>query len=180
MPPRPRRDDPPTDDPPPLHPALQRLPRAVCILTAAYDGRRRGLRVHFVQTAATEPPSVSIAIPKGQPISPLIRDARAFGLCIAAEDDTSFAKRFAPATREHHHNDNEHDDPPHDDPFEPFEPFTLTTGAPLLSRAAACLDCRVTVHLDAETDHELFIAEIVDARVPDHQRQPAVRTGEPD
>jgi len=111
-----------------------------------------------------------VALPKGEPISPLIRDSRAFGLCITAEDDRSIARRFA--TTPHHDNQ-----PHHDDPFHAFEPYTLETGSPLLPRAAACLDCRVTMHLDVETDHELYIAEVVNSKLPDQPKEPAVQTG---
>jgi flavin reductase (DIM6/NTAB) family NADH-FMN oxidoreductase RutF len=151
----PSRDQP---DAPPFdeQPALRLIPHGVFVMTAAHDGRRLGLRVGFVQLAAIDPPSVSIALPKGQPISPLVRDAHSFGLCIIAEAERSLARRFA-ATDD--------DDEFGADPFDALACYTLETGSPLLERAAACLDCEVSMHIDCETDHELYIATVIASRV---------------
>ena len=146
------------------HDAIARIPSGVFVMTAAYDGKRTGLRVHLVQRAADFPPSVSVALQKGHPISPLVRDARAFGLCLVAEDDHFLGRRFIDA-------DFNEDD----DPFDAIEVVTRETGSPLISRAMAWLDCSVSMHIDFDSDHEIYIAEVVDSAVNHPQAIPGVR-----
>lgn len=109
------------------------------------------MTVHWVQRAALAPHSISLALPKGHIISPIVRDARAFGLCQIPSDDRILDRRF------------EREPNPDNDPFDALDVFRLETGAPMLHRAAACLDCRVSMHIDFDADHELFVAEIVAA-----------------
>ncbi len=156
---------------------LWQVPRGLFIMTAAWEGVRAGLRVDLVQVAATDPPSVSVALPKGMPISPLVRDARAFGLCIASDADAAVARRFE-HDRTPSHTDSEHPTSM-PDPFDGFDTAELETGAPLLKRAVCCLDCRVTMHIDFEADHELFIAEVVAGLPVNDDAGPAIRTGDP-
>lgn len=137
-------------------PALSLLPRGVYIMTASHDGKRVGVIVELLQLVATDPPSVSLALPKGQPISPLVRDSHAFGICVVPEGDAFLPRHFA-------RRDVGVED--FADPFDGIETYTLATGSPLIERAAACLDCSVTMHIDFEGDHELYIASVVLSRV---------------
>ncbi len=144
---------PPLPNGPPIDPAaLDGIPESRYIMTASFENRRAGLMVRWVQRAAFAPHSISLAMPKGQIISPLVRDARAFGLCQIASDDRMLERHFSQPVRD--------DD---DDPFDAIEIFQLHTGAPLIKRAAMCLDCRVSMHIDFDADHELFMAEVVAA-----------------
>lgn len=152
------------DTAPGLREALARIPTGICVMTAAYDGKRTGLCVHLVQRAADTPPSVSVAMQKGHPISPLIRDARAFGLCIVADDDRFLERRFTDA-------DFNEDD----DPFDAIETTVRETGAPLITRSLTSLDCRVSMHIDFDSDHEIYIAEVVAAVINHPAGTPAVR-----
>jgi flavin reductase (DIM6/NTAB) family NADH-FMN oxidoreductase RutF len=162
---RPIGDDGP---PPPLHPALTRIPRSRYVLTASFEGRRAGLCVDLVQVAAALPPSVSLALPKGRPISPLVRDARCFGLCQVEAGDRFWARKFP----DEHPGDPELQSA---DPFDGVAVVTHDTGAPLLARALTWLDCRVTMHIDFDSDHELYIAEVVGAALNSADGSPLVR-----
>lgn len=154
MPPSKRSKD-VSPEPPPIgeQPALSLLPRGVFVMTAAFDGRRLGRCVELVQLASTDPPSVSLALPKGQPISPLVRDSHSFGLCLVPEGDSYLSRRFANADEED------------GDPFDALACYTLETGSPLIERAVACFDCEVSMHIDFEGDHELYIAMVVGSRL---------------
>ncbi len=152
-------------------PALARIPRGKFVMTASFEGRRLGLCVELVQIAATEPATVSIALPKGQPISPLVRDAHCFGLCLVPEGDSFLSRRFATI-----------DEEDGGDPFDALDCYTLSTGAPLIRRAAACFDCEVSMHIDCEADHELYIATVVDSKEHDQPAdagEPAPRSARP-
>jgi flavin reductase (DIM6/NTAB) family NADH-FMN oxidoreductase RutF len=154
-----RSRQPGQDLPPPRpigeQPALSLLPRGAYIMTAAFDGRRVGVMVELLQLAATDPPSVSLALPKGQPISPLVRDSHAFGICVVPPGDAFLPRHFA-------RRDIGVEDLP--DPFDGMGVYTLETGSPLIERAAACFDCSVTMHIDFEGDHELYIASVIASR----------------
>lgn len=142
--------------------ALGLLPSGVFVLTASYESTRAGLLVHWVQQAGFHPPLITVAVPKGQMIGPLIRDAHCFGLCQLARTDRFLDRRFTP------------EEMPPGDPFLAIETETWMTGAPMITRAMAAFDCRVVRHLDFESDHEFFVGEVVAARILDRAGRPAV------
>jgi flavin reductase (DIM6/NTAB) family NADH-FMN oxidoreductase RutF len=163
--PRVRREPPMSPPPPgPIDPAaLDRIPESRFVMTASFENRRAGMAVRWVQRAALAPHSISLALPKGHVISPIVRDARAFGLCQIASDDRMLDRRFDNA------------EPDEVDPFDALEVFRLETGAPMLRRAVMCLDCRVSMHIDFDADHELFVAEVVAAVIGAGHDAPIVR-----
>jgi len=154
------------------HPALDLLPRPLFVLTALFEGYRRGQLLRHVQLSSTVPPTVTIALPKGQPISPLIRDSKAFGLCQIPDDDEFLERKFA---RAHLSGFDEGNGEP--DPFDSLDPILGVTGSPLIARALSCIDCRVTMHLDFDTDFELYIGEVVYSTVNRPDGEPLIRIG---
>ncbi|HVZ93958.1 MAG TPA: flavin reductase family protein [Phycisphaerales bacterium] len=146
--------------------AIGLVPSGVFVLTAEYEGLRAGLLVHWVQQAGFDPPLMTVAVPKGQTIGPLIRDAHAFALCQVARGDRLLERKFMS------------EEMPAGDPFISLETVTLATGAPVLTRALAAFDCRVVRHLDFESDHEFFVGEVVAARILDREGRPAVHLRE--
>ena len=152
------------------HPALDMIPRPLFVLTALFEGYRRGQLVRHVQLSSTSPPTVSVAIPKGQPISPLIRDSQAFGLCQISDDDGFLERKFA----EGHLSGFDEQEA---DPFDSLDPIQGVTGAPLIARALTCIDCRVTMHMDFETDFELYIGEVVFSSANQPDAEPLIRIG---
>ena len=59
---------------------LDQIPSGVFLLTGAFGDMRGGALVRWVQQVASQPPMLVIAIEKGQPLSPIIRDSRGFAL----------------------------------------------------------------------------------------------------
>jgi flavin reductase (DIM6/NTAB) family NADH-FMN oxidoreductase RutF len=128
---------------------LEGIPAGVYVLTAAHDHDRSGTLVHWVQRCSVEPPMLMVALPKGQPIVPLIRDSRSFALCRIAEDDFFLMKKFGtPPDRS-------------EDPFVTLRTMRAVTGSPILFRAKSYLDCEVVRHLDFDTDHRLYVAQVL-------------------
>jgi len=123
------------------------------VMTSGYENDRAGTLVHWVSRAADEPPLVSVAVPKGHAIEPLIRDSRAFALCVIDPEDRrlrgAFAHACAPDERS--------------DPFDSLEVRALTTGSPVLARSPLVLDCEVVRHFDLEADHEFYVGQVVNA-----------------
>ncbi len=152
------------------HPAMQLLPRPLFVITASFENHRRGQIVRYVQLASTAPPCVSVAMPKGQPISPLIRDSKAFGLCQIPDSDDFLERKFASA----HLTGFDEDEV---DQFDSIETDPGQTGSPLIRRALLWLDCRVSMHLDLDTDFELYIGEVVASSLRMEEGEPLVRIG---
>lgn len=135
--------------------ALARLGApAVCIMTAAFDDTRTGVRVLTVQQCATEPVLLCVAVRKGHSIEPLIRDSRHFGLCVVKPDDRLVIRKFP-----------EDSDPDAADPFDAFTTLRFKSAAPIIGRSIAAFDCEVVRHFDLEADHELYVGSIHEARV---------------
>ncbi len=128
--------------------AIHRIPHGRFLLTAAYDGRRTGVLVEWVQQCATNPPMVMIAIATGSPVTPLIRDSRVFALCQISADDKLLARKFATAPAQG------------DDPFYSIRTTTAPSGSPIVQRAAAFLDCELIRQVDRESDCGLYVGMV--------------------
>jgi flavin reductase (DIM6/NTAB) family NADH-FMN oxidoreductase RutF len=134
--------------------ALSTLGGGVFILTAAHDDQRHGMRVLSVQQCSLEPRLISVATRKGHPIEPLIRDSHAFAICKIDPSQKLVLRKFLTEAG-----------PEFEDPFDSFVVESMRTGSPILSRCVAAFDCEVVRHFDLEADHEIFIGQIVEARV---------------
>ncbi len=126
--------------------AFARLPAGMFVLTAEHEDHRLGSLVSFVQKVSNNPPMVSVAVSKGDPIMPLISESRRFGLCQLAADDKVLRRKFG--------NDSAHGE-------DPFLGLELTSGllprVPVLSQSLSYMECEVIRHLDVEGDHDLFV-----------------------
>jgi flavin reductase (DIM6/NTAB) family NADH-FMN oxidoreductase RutF len=136
-----------------IHNALLQLPTATFVLTCEHDGIRDGIVTKWVQQCSTEPPMLVVAIPKGQLIEPLLRDARAFALCRVPANDRQAARLFGGT----HDRD--------DDPFLSIETRTALTGMPILPNALLWFDCKLQGHLSPEADCRLYLGEVIAAHV---------------
>jgi flavin reductase (DIM6/NTAB) family NADH-FMN oxidoreductase RutF len=154
------------------HPALELLPRPIFVLTACFEGHRRGQLARYVQLASESPPAVSVALPKGQPISPLIRDSKAFGLCQIPDSDEFLERKFASA---HLRGFDEEEEAVN--PFDSLETTTAQTGSPLICRSLMWLDCRVLMHLDLDGDFEMYIGEVLASELIVDDGEPLIRIG---
>ncbi len=134
--------------------ALSTLGGGVYIMTAAHDDQRNGMRVLSVQQCSVEPRLIAVATRKGHPIEPLIRDSHSFGICKIDPSQKLVLRKFLTEGG-----------PEFEDPFDSFVVETMQTGSPILARCLAAFDCEVVRHFDLEADHEIFVGQIVEARV---------------
>ena len=133
--------------------ALAQIPSALYVMTASRGRASGAVLASWVQQVSYEPPLVSVAIPRGRGIAPLIRDSRAFALSQIHPDDRLLPRRLRLT------DDRDWtvlDTIPHE---------TLATGSPCIKAAMAVLDCQVLRHLDVEADHELYIGHVVAGRI---------------
>ncbi|MDX2147209.1 MAG: flavin reductase family protein [Planctomycetota bacterium] len=135
--------------------AIGHLPRGVFVMTSTFNNKRSGRLVSSVQPVASDPLLICVACTKGHAIEPLIRDSQSFAICLIGASDRLVMRRFAPEFAGY----------AGEDPFDAFPFETLVTGAPVLTRSIAAIDCRVQRHLDIEADHELYIGHVVAGRV---------------
>ncbi len=135
---------------------LDQIPSGVFLLTGAFGDMRGATLVRWVQQVASNPPMLVIAIEKGLPLSPIIRDSRGFALCLIAANDPVCTRLFRQL-------------PEHtQDPMISIPCMKTPSGAPVPLRATAWFDCEIMRHFDIEADHEVYIGCIHHAgRNPD-------------
>lgn len=143
--------------------ALRWIPSANFVMAAAFEGARAAILVSWVQRCATEPMLVSVAVRKGRPIEPIIRDSHAFALSLLAPDDRLVLRRISDSD-EHAGN-----------ALDSIDCETLRTGSPCVRRAVLALDCEVARHIDLDADHELYIGLVVASK--DNGAPTPARTG---
>ncbi len=132
---------------------ISRIPSGLFILTTAHDGMRRGVLARWVQRCSIDPPMVMVAIPKGQPVEPLILDSRSFAMCQINGNDRLLVRKFSEAAERG------------EDPFVAISSRNAPSGSPLIDRATSYLDCEVIRHIELESDHRVYVGQVHDAGV---------------
>jgi flavin reductase (DIM6/NTAB) family NADH-FMN oxidoreductase RutF len=141
--------------------ALARIPSSRFLLVSESGDRRRGCLVHWVQQCGSTPPVVMVALPKGDAISPIIRDSRTFALGMLAEGDGLLPRLFG----------NRDVD---GDPFLGLPLAATELEVPIPSRCPVRLECELFRHLDIDSDCELYVG-LVKRGVVDATPKPTPR-----
>src|SRR5215475_1310093 len=133
--------------------ALRMIPYGLYVLTAkGKDGALTAATVNWVTQASFAPPLVVVGVKADSHPHPVIKEAKAFALSVLGKDQgpTAFTF-FKPATVEGQKISG--------------EPFHAgTTGAPILDRAPAFVECRLVESIE-RGDHSIFVGEVVEAGV---------------
>jgi flavin reductase (DIM6/NTAB) family NADH-FMN oxidoreductase RutF len=148
-----RRSPEPARPSPERDAALAAIADGSWLITACYDGERVGLPVRWVQRAGGEPSLVSVVVRKGNKISPVIRDSRAFALNLLPPEQPLLARRFTNGVAERL-----------GDPFQTIAMDRLVTTSPCLRSAIAVIDCELFRHLDLEAECEMYIGLVLAAK----------------
>lgn len=127
----------------------QLMPQHPFLLTAQVDDARTGLITTWVQQCSDTPLLITVAVPRGTEIEPLIRDGRTFALTALDPDDRLIPRRFHPPP------------PRHEDPFVGMRLLTAETGCPILRRGRFWLDCELVGHLAPEASHRIYIGQVL-------------------
>lgn len=140
-----------TLDPEQLRQAMRAWSSGVTVVCAARDGERHGMTVSSFTSVSLEPPLIIISLHTQSRTHRLIQASGAFAVSILSADQRALSDRFAGRTDED------------SDRFLGLQTETLSTGAPTLTGALACLDCRVVQAIPAGTN-TVFLAEVAAAR----------------
>lgn len=128
--------------------ALGRVPSGAFVLTAGTSRPQyTAMLVSWVQQAAFEPPTISLALANERPALELIEKTGCFALCVLAADDHGMLRRYGRGV------------PAGEDPFDGVKIDTLESGVPILVEALAWLECRVTTICRFDADHSLIVAQ---------------------
>jgi flavin reductase (DIM6/NTAB) family NADH-FMN oxidoreductase RutF len=133
--------------------ALAFVPACQYLLTTAHGEIRDGRIVDRVQQCGTVPPTLLVAMEKGHPLSPMIRDSRTFALSLLDANERLIQRVFGPDRRIG------------DDPFLTYPYQCGIMGAPIVTRATAWFDCEVVRHLDVESNFELYVGVVRNAGI---------------
>jgi flavin reductase (DIM6/NTAB) family NADH-FMN oxidoreductase RutF len=132
--------------------ALGRIASGLFVLTVKRDEIETGMLVSWVQQCSFQPPSISVALNPGRPISSLLSRQSLFTLNILEGDQTDMIVHFGRGFALQ------------DNAFDKVDVDRGVPSGPVLSEALAALECRVVERFSAG-DHDLFIAQITSGRV---------------
>jgi 3-hydroxy-9,10-secoandrosta-1,3,5(10)-triene-9,17-dione monooxygenase reductase component len=127
----------------------------VTVVTALDGTQPFGITVNALSSVSLEPPLVMVALDRRRFLTPIVRAAGRYAVCILSEDQQALSDCFAGAAVE-----------PGRDAFCGAAWHAGATGLPLIDGAIATLECTVVETFSAG-DHDLFIGR-VDALANEH------------
>ena len=119
------------------------------VLDAA--GAPHGLTVSSFASVSLDPPLILVCLGHEVSVIDHFRAAKHFGINVLTESQRDLSERFARKG---------------EDRFDGLEWHAGTTGVPLLTGVLAALECR-TSHRFTAGDHDIFVGEMLAARVAD-------------
>jgi flavin reductase (DIM6/NTAB) family NADH-FMN oxidoreductase RutF len=142
---------------------LWSLPTGLYVLGSAAGGRRNLMTLNWVTQVATDPKLVAVSVEVAAVTHDLVEQGKAFTLNLLGREDRALVRKFVK---------------PLDDEGDPGvlggQPVsTAVSGAPILSGAAAWLDCRLDRSLSCGS-HTLFVGEVVDCGETDSGHEDGV------
>ncbi|HEY0604755.1 MAG TPA: flavin reductase family protein [Herpetosiphonaceae bacterium] len=127
---------------------LGQFPSGVTIVTTCHDGTLHGITVSSFCSLSLDPPLVLVCIDQKCRAHTLIQQSDVFAVNILAEDGAGLSQHFASRCA---------------DKFADVPHYLGETGAPLLERASATIECRLA-NLLPGGDHTIFVGRVVAAK----------------
>lgn len=122
---------------------------AVTIIAAGAPGTRAGLTATAVSSLSDNPPTLLVCVGRHTGAHEVISSVGSFSVNLLASDQQEIARRFAGESGLHG-----------EARFGNLTWRTMTTGAPILDRALASLDCEL-LESHGFTTHSIFIGRVV-------------------
>lgn len=142
-----------------IGPALGKIASGVYIVTIGDGNERDGMLTTWINQASFNPPCVSVAVNKERAIHPKMTKDALFGVNVLSKENMDIFKSFAK---------------PHEEGLDRFKDLDVANdieGPPAFSKAVSYLKCKVKSTTDAG-DHDIVIAEIVDAKLLNDELEP--------
>jgi len=133
--------------------SMANLAASVNIITTDGAAGRAGITASAVCSVSETPPTVLICVNKSTRLHDIMVRNRVYCVNVLTAGDRHLSELFAKKV------DME-------ERFNAGTWTTLATGAPILVRAAASLDCRVVEEIKSES-HTIFLGEVEDCYIPD-------------
>lgn len=141
---------------------VRQIPCGLFVLTSAAGGVRSGVLTRWVQPCSLNPPHVMVAVSRGLPVEPLVRDSRAFALCQISQGDKLLQRRFIDPSGSD------------EDPFISLPSHTAPSGSPIIDRAMCYLDCELVRHVVLDADYRVYVGLVHAAGILHADARPAV------
>jgi flavin reductase len=138
--------------------AMSRLGAAVHIITTAGKSGKAGFTATAVASVSDSPPTVLVCLNRKSQITPVMRENKVFCVNTLASSDEELANVFA--GRSGHFKE---------DRFQFGEWTALETGAPVLTKAIAALDCRV-LEMKSVATHDIYFGEVAAIRLANAEK----------
>jgi flavin reductase (DIM6/NTAB) family NADH-FMN oxidoreductase RutF len=132
---------------------LARWPSGVGIVTTAGENGRHGMTASSFSSVSLDPPLVLVCVERRLRSHELLARNGVFAVNVLGRDHIGLGRRFAGM------------DPDVEDRFAEGDWLAGATGSPVLTDAAAWVDCRVRNGYPGG-DHTIFVGEVVAADVP--------------
>lgn len=126
---------------------------AVAVIAVGTPGARTGLTATAVCSLSDAPPTILACVNRTASAHDVIRGIGSFSVNLLAHDQQDVAARFAGRTGLKG-----------EERFQADEWTSLVTGAPVLAKALATLDCRLSEEHSFST-HSIFIGRVVEGTV---------------
>jgi flavin reductase (DIM6/NTAB) family NADH-FMN oxidoreductase RutF len=137
-----------------------KIPNALALVGSRAGDERNAMTTSWITQLSMEPVLIGIGVDNTAVTHRLISEGGSFSLNLwSAEDTKVFVKFSKPATDE-------------GDTLNGRAVRSAATGAPIFDEAIAWMDCEVRHTLDLGT-HTLFVGEVVDAAIHDHEARAA-------
>lgn len=148
---------------------LWALPTGLYVIGSRSGERRNLMTANLVVQVATEPKLVAVAVDAGAVTAELMVDGGGFSVNLLAREDRAVVRRFVKPVA-----DVVLGDDGRAVSMAGEAVAEQVTGAPVLERAVAWLDCAVRHRLDLGS-HRLFVGEVVAVAGPEGDVPPVLR-----
>jgi len=133
---------------------LRHLPHGRFLLTAHHGEARTGLLTPWVAPCSDDPVLLTVSVPRGSLVEPLIRDSRRFALGVPSPDDRLISRRF--------HSALERDE----DPFVGLAMHDLPNDGLIPAACDHWIECVLSGHLAPESGHRVYLGLVVATSLP--------------
>jgi flavin reductase (DIM6/NTAB) family NADH-FMN oxidoreductase RutF len=132
------------------------MPSGIYLLGSAAGGRRNLMTHTWAMQVSQQPKLLAVSVRRDALTCELVHQGGAFSLCFLKREDRAIVRGFTKPAVEG----------PGPGMLGGVAVSTGTTGTPIVTAAAAWLECEVRQELELG-DHCLFVGEVVDCGAPD-------------